>query len=72
VVARVSEHANKAEQELESDRRLCYVFNKDILASIDLILDYKRNMDFDSFRSDIKTVDVVVRNCEMIGEAARI
>ncbi len=27
-------------------------------------------MDFDQFKSDIKTVDAVVRNFEIIGEAA--
>jgi len=44
---------------------------KDILASIDRILEYTRNLDFEGFRSDTKTVDAVVRNFEIIGEAAK-
>lgn len=43
---------------------------KDILASIDRIFEYTRNLDFESLRSDTKTVDAVVRNFEIIGEAA--
>jgi uncharacterized protein with HEPN domain len=43
---------------------------KDILASIDRILEYTRNLDFEGFRSDTKTIDAVVRNFEIIGEAA--
>jgi uncharacterized protein with HEPN domain len=43
---------------------------KDILASIDRIFEYTRNLDYESFRSDTKTVDAVVRNFEIIGEAA--
>jgi uncharacterized protein with HEPN domain len=43
---------------------------KDILASIERIFEYTRNLDFEGFRSDTKTVDAVVRNFEIIGEAA--
>jgi uncharacterized protein with HEPN domain len=43
---------------------------KDILAPIDRIFEYTQNLDFESFRSDTKTVDAVVRNFEIIGEAA--
>jgi uncharacterized protein with HEPN domain len=43
---------------------------KDILASIERITEYTRNLDIDTFRSDTKTVDAVVRNFEIIGEAA--
>jgi uncharacterized protein with HEPN domain len=43
---------------------------RDILASIDRIMEYTKNLDFDTFRSDTKTVDAVVRNFEIIGEAA--
>ena len=42
----------------------------DILASIERIIKYTRKMDFEQFRSDTKTVDAVVRNFEIIGEAA--
>jgi uncharacterized protein with HEPN domain len=43
---------------------------RDILLSIDRILEYTKNLDFDTFRSDTKTIDAVVRNFEIIGEAA--
>ena len=43
---------------------------RDILASIERITEYTRNLDLDTFRSDTKTVDAVVRNFEIIGEAA--
>ncbi len=43
----------------------------DILESISRIYEYVADMDFDSFSEDKKTVDAVVRNLEIIGEAAR-
>jgi len=43
---------------------------RDILASIERIIEYTRNLDFEQFRSDTKTFDAVVRNFEIIGEAA--
>jgi uncharacterized protein with HEPN domain len=43
---------------------------RDILTAIDRILEYTRTLDFEGFRSDTKTFDAVVRNFEIIGEAA--
>lgn len=43
---------------------------EDILDSIQHILDYTEGMDFLTWGSDQKTVDAVVRNFEIIGEAA--
>ena len=43
----------------------------DIIASIDKILKYTDKMDFDSFRENDITIDAVVRNLEIIGEAAK-
>ncbi|MBW1778915.1 MAG: DUF86 domain-containing protein, partial [Deltaproteobacteria bacterium] len=43
---------------------------RDILASIERIIKYTGKMDFEQFRSDTKTVDAVVRNFEIVGEAA--
>ncbi len=43
----------------------------DILESINRIFTYVAGMNFDSFSEDQKTVDAVVRNLEIIGEAAR-
>jgi uncharacterized protein with HEPN domain len=33
-------------------------------------MEYTRNLDFENFKSDTKAVDAVVRNFEIIGEAA--
>lgn len=42
----------------------------DILESIDKINSYTQNLNFLDFKDDSKTVDAVVRNLEIIGEAA--
>ena len=43
---------------------------RDILSSIAKIQDYTKALDCDGFQTDSKTVDAVVRNIEIIGEAA--
>jgi len=43
----------------------------DILTSIERIFEYTQMIDFDGFRRDYKTVDAVIRNFEIIGEAAK-
>lgn len=42
----------------------------DILDSAHKILDYTKELSFDDFKNDSKTVDAVIRNFEIIGEAA--
>lgn len=42
----------------------------DILACIEKIQGYTAGMTFEQFRNDSKTVDAVIRNFEVIGEAA--
>jgi uncharacterized protein with HEPN domain len=42
----------------------------DILDSSRKILEYTQGLNFDNFAADSKTVDAVVRNFEIIGEAA--
>jgi uncharacterized protein with HEPN domain len=42
----------------------------DILESARKILDYTQNFTFEAFCKDEKTVDAVIRNFEIIGEAA--
>jgi uncharacterized protein with HEPN domain len=42
----------------------------DMLQSAQKIKRYTNDLDFDSFLSDDKTIDAVVRNFEVIGEAA--
>jgi len=44
---------------------------EDILEAIATIDRYATGMDYEAFRADSKTVDAVVRNLEIIGEAAR-
>jgi uncharacterized protein with HEPN domain len=46
------------------------LFLDDILESIKKIRDYTIGMDYDAFIKDPKTQDAVVRNLEIIGEAA--
>ncbi len=42
----------------------------DMLQSAQKIKRYTKNLDYDSFLMDDKTIDAVVRNFEIIGEAA--
>ena len=43
---------------------------EDILASIEKIKAYTQGMTYEKFSADGKTVDAVIRNLEIIGEAA--
>lgn len=43
-----------------------------ILEAVERIQDYSRGMDSDSFSRDRRTVDAVVRNFAIMGEAARL
>ena len=43
---------------------------EDISKAISAIREYTRGLDFDAFAKDRKTVDAVVRNLIIIGEAA--
>jgi len=47
------------------------LFLEDILISIEKIEDYIRGMSFEDFQNDTKTVDAVLRNLEIIGEASK-
>jgi uncharacterized protein with HEPN domain len=44
---------------------------QDIAQAIDRIFDYTASHSFESFADDPMTIDAVVRNLEVIGEAAR-
>ena len=46
-------------------------FLEDMLLAFERIQEYIRDYDFISFKQDYKTVDAVVRNFEIIGEAAK-
>jgi uncharacterized protein with HEPN domain len=43
---------------------------EDIVESIDKIVEYTLELSFEQFMSDSKTIDAVIRNFEIIGEAA--
>jgi uncharacterized protein with HEPN domain len=43
---------------------------EDILLSSNKILNYTSNLSFEAFIADDKTIDAVIRNFEIIGEAA--
>ena len=52
-----------------SNRPIHLLIN-DILEAIDRIFQYKQDLSFETFSNDQKTIDAVVRNLEIIGEAA--
>ena len=43
---------------------------EDILLSASKIINYTQNLSFEEFAADEKTIDAVIRNFEIIGEAA--
>lgn len=53
---------------MKRDSRL---YLDDILEAVEKIQEYSSDLDFDEFCSDSKTVDAVVRNFEIIGEATK-
>lgn len=53
-----------------SDRPI-KLYLADIKEAIRKIESYTKGMTFDKFRNDIKTIDAVTRNIEIIGEAAK-
>ena len=53
------------------EKRTCQLYFDDILTSIERIFEYTQMIDFNLFKRDYKTVDAVIRNFEIIGEAAK-
>jgi uncharacterized protein with HEPN domain len=51
-------------------KREPYLLVEDIIESANKILSYTENVSFDEFTKDSKTIDAVIRNFEIIGEAA--
>jgi uncharacterized protein with HEPN domain len=47
------------------------VYLDDIITACDRVLEYTRNLDRDAFLRDQLVVDAVLRNLEVIGEAAK-
>lgn len=50
-------------------KRLSNLLVEDIFESSNKILEYTEGLTFDQFISDSKTIDAVIRNFEIIGEA---
>ncbi|MBI2599668.1 DUF86 domain-containing protein [Candidatus Daviesbacteria bacterium] len=51
-------------------KRLPQLYLQDIVESISKIEEYTKDLSFEDFSKDWKTIDAVVRNLEIIGEAA--
>ena len=47
------------------------MYLEDVLSSIDRIFEYTQGYDLIRFKQDYKTVDAVIRNFEIIGEAVK-
>ncbi len=47
------------------------MYLQDILVAMARIAEYLEGYDFDQFKKDYKTLDAVIRNFEIIGEASR-
>ncbi len=56
---------------MKKGERTYRMFLEDILLSIDRIDEYIGSYSFEEFRNDYKTVDAVIRNFEIIGEASK-
>ena len=51
--------------------RVYKLYLDDIISSIEKIQRYTRNMDYNTFIQDDLTIDAVIRNLEIIGEATK-
>lgn len=56
---------------MKKDNRTYLMYLDDILLSMNRIAEYIIGYDFIKFKQDYKTVDAVIRNFEIIGEAAK-
>ncbi len=56
---------------MKKDKRTYLLYLEDIQLSISRIFEYIDGLDFISFKQDYKTVDAVIRNFEIIGEASK-
>lgn len=56
---------------LHKNNRQESIFLIDIITAIKRIEDYTEGYDFEMFRNDQKTIDAVIRNFEVIGEASK-
>ncbi len=56
---------------MRKDSRTNKMFLDDIQTAMSRIAEYIKGYDFDRFKKDYKTVDAVIRNFEIIGEASK-
>ncbi len=56
---------------MKKELRTNRMYFEDIVLSIEKIEEYVNGMEYDDFLDDSKTVDAVIRNLEVIGEAAK-
>ena len=56
---------------MKNQDRSYILFLEDIIVSMDRIQEYISNLDFASFKNSNITVDAVIRNFEIIGEAVK-
>ncbi len=54
-----------------TDHRNYILYLEDIQTSMNRIQEYIRELNLETFRQDYKTVDAVIRNFEIIGEATK-
>jgi uncharacterized protein with HEPN domain len=52
-------------------KRSDLILVEDMLEAVERILAYTTDMDFDQFAADLKTSDAVLRNLQILGEAAQ-
>lgn len=56
---------------MKANERDNILYLEDIALAMDRIHEYIAGLDFQHFKSDYKTVDAVIRNFEIIGEASK-
>jgi uncharacterized protein with HEPN domain len=56
---------------LKSSERDSILYLEDIIISMQRVQEYVAGLDFQHFKWDYKTVDAVIRNFEIIGEASK-
>ncbi len=54
---------------MKQEHRIYLMYLEDIQIAMSRIAEYIEDLDFKNFKRDYKTVDAVIRNFEIIGEA---
>jgi uncharacterized protein with HEPN domain len=57
---------------VKKNERSYKMYFDDLLMAMSRIAEYIAEHNFDTFKKDYKTVDAVIRNFEIIGEASKI